>query len=253
MIDIHNHILPNVDDGAQNIDETLKLLKQAAQQNITGIIATPHHLHHYYNNTFDQVEVCVQKLNALEAVRDLNLIIYPGQEIRVSDQIINEIENGEIKGVNRSKYLLIEMPTNAVPHYMPSLIYKIQTKGFIPIIVHPERNKAISKDINLLYQFVSAGALSQLTASSLAGDLGRKIQNQSLQMIEHQLVHFIGSDAHHAEQRPFRLGELKKVHRLKDYQNEINEMIENNTKVIENQRITKYQPIETSHKKFWLF
>ncbi|MGD6772249.1 tyrosine-protein phosphatase [Staphylococcus simulans] len=249
MIDIHNHIIPSVDDGPSNEEAMIKLVKQAADQNITGIVASPHHLHYRYDNEFQDIVQKVQEINEHEEVKKLGITVYPGQEVRISDQLLTHLDNGKIKGINNSKYLLLELPSNQVPNYTQNIIYEIQTRGFIPIIVHPERNKQISQDINILYGLVGIGALSQLTASSLTGTFGKNIQKLSLQMIEHNLVHFVASDAHSADERPFGFNNLLSNKKLSNYQDDISRYLNNNKLMIEDSKIISGRPVEYTRKK----
>ncbi|GEP83664.1 capsular polysaccharide biosynthesis protein [Staphylococcus piscifermentans] len=249
MIDIHNHVLPRLDDGPKNEEEMMKLLKQASSQGITGIVATPHHLHPSYSNEFNDIEKQVEKLNDKTEIKELGLTLYPGQEVRITDQIFKEIDENKIHGINYTNYILIELPSGEVPHYTKRVIYELQTKSFIPVIVHPERNKAIAKDINLLFELINIGALSQITASSLTGEMGRNIQNLVFKMIEHNLVHFVASDAHRVSQRPFGFKELFSTSKIKKYENEINIFLDNNKALVSNENVKKYRPVEYKKKK----
>lgn len=252
MIDIHNHVLVGVDDGPANEEEAIALVKQAHEQGITTIVVTPHHFHTRYNNTFHSVQAGIDRLNSIKEISELNIQLLPGQEIRITDKIFEEIENQNIKGINDSKYLLIELPSNEVPHYTKKLLFELQTKGFIPIIAHPERNKAIAKDINILYELVNNGALSQITASSLTGELGKNIQKISIQMIEHHLVQLIASDAHHADRRPFGFDRLFNQSKLDDQY--ITQLLRNNELLIQDKDVIRERPIEfKKHKFFGLF
>lgn len=251
MIDIHNHVLVGVDDGPQSLDETIALLKQARAQGIKGIVVTPHHLHPRYDNTFETVLKGIDELNNIEEIAQLNLQLYPGQEIRITDKIFEEIEQQRIYGINKSRYLLIELPSNEVPHYTKKLLYEIQTKGFIPIIAHPERNKAIAQNINLLYELINHGALSQLTSSSLTDELGKNIQKLSIQMLEHNLVHFVASDAHHSESRPFSLDALFSTPKLKNIESDISVLLDNNEAMIQDKNVVTGRPIEFKKNKFF--
>lgn len=173
MIDIHNHILIDVDDGPKNREDAIQLLKQAKSEGVNEIIATPHHLSPVFNNERKKVLNKIEELRSMEEVQQLGIKIYPGQEIRITDQILPEIEKGNILSLNHSKYLLIELPSNGVPHYTERLFYELLSEGYVPIIAHPERNKGIVQDLDKLYQLVKAGALSQLTSSSLSGGNGK--------------------------------------------------------------------------------
>lgn len=251
MIDIHNHLLVGVDDGPQSLEETIDLLTQAKEQGITGIVVTPHHLHPRYNNMFSDVDSAINELTSNQQIKDFNIKLYPGQEIRITDKVLEDIDKHQIQGINHSKYLLIELPSNAVPNYTKNLLYEIQTKGFIPVIAHPERNKAIVQDINLLYELINNGALSQITASSLTGELGKNIQKLSIQMIEHNLIHFVASDAHHSERRPFGLSPLFTTPKLNNMESNISGLLHNNEAMIQNKDVVKGRPIEFKKSKFF--
>ncbi|WP_239752720.1 CpsB/CapC family capsule biosynthesis tyrosine phosphatase [Mammaliicoccus sp. J-M40] len=251
MIDIHNHILVDADDGPKSLEDTIALLRQAKEQGINAIVATPHHLHPRYSNNFDTVTKSIEELNKIDEIAKLNIQLYPGQEIRLSDQILQDIEQHKIYGINYTKYLLIELPSNEVPHYTKKLLYEIQNKGYIPIIAHPERNKAIAGDINLLYELINNGSLSQVTASSLNGELGKNLQKISIKMIEHKLIHFIASDAHNAINRPFMLNSLFGNPKLKKIREEIDMFLKNNEALIQDKFISKERPIEFNKSKFF--
>ncbi len=242
MIDIHNHILFNIDDGPKNLENMLMMLKQAKEQGVSGIVATPHHLHRKFNNNYHEIQILVDKIKENKEYKEIGIDLYIGQEIRVSDLIFKDIETKNILGINNSRYLLIELPTNEVPHYTRDLIYQLQIKGYIPIIAHPERNIIISKNIFALYELIEAGALSQVTSSSLNGDNGKKIQNRTIDLIERNLVHFIASDAHDTHKRPFLMKDLLNNKKLKKYKSKINELIANGNKVINDENILKKKP-----------
>ncbi|MBL7564623.1 tyrosine-protein phosphatase [Staphylococcus saccharolyticus] len=252
MIDIHNHILINVDDGPKSREEMLNLLKQAKSEGVTEIIATPHHLSSAYDNDKQQVLSKVEELLSMNEVQEIGIKMYPGQEIRITDQILPGLEDGSILSLNNSKYLLIELPSGGVPHYTERLFYELLSKGYVPIIAHPERNKGISQDLDKLYQLVKAGALSQLTTSSLLGENGKKIQKLSIQMLENNLTHFIASDAHHSEIRPFKMNSLFKDKKLNKFEKDLESFLKNAESVVNNTDIAKKQPTQNyKNKKFF--
>ncbi|MFQ3726952.1 CpsB/CapC family capsule biosynthesis tyrosine phosphatase [Staphylococcus equorum] len=251
MIDIHNHILVDVDDGPRSIEETIHLLEQAHNEGVTDIVATPHHLHPRYDNNIQVVKEKLNELRNNELIEQLRINLYPGQEIRVTDQIIDDIHNGKIEGINNSKYLLVEFPSNEVPHYSHKLFYDLQTMGYVPIIAHPERNKAIAENLDILFDLVNGGALSQITSSSLLGDFGRKVKKISLQMIDNNLTHFVASDAHSSAIRPFAMDKLFNERKLKTYYEDLERFMENGKAVINNERISKHQPTQEYKQKKW--
>ena len=251
MIDIHNHILVDVDDGPKSIDEAIELLKQAKREGATDIVATPHHLHTRYSNDIENVKMKLNELKKNPEKIKLGFVLNIGQEIRVTDQIIDDLKNCKIEGINGSRYLLLEFPSNEVPHYSNQLFYELQTMGYIPIIAHPERNKAIVQNLDILFDLINGGALSQITTSSLLGEFGSNVRNLSLKMIDNNLAHFIASDAHNVPKRPFIMKQLFKERKLKTYYKELESYLENGKAVLENERISKQMPTQDYKQKKW--
>ena len=182
----------------------------------------------------------------------MGITLLPGQEIRISDQILPQLRKGEAIGLNHSRYLLIEFPSRGVPHYTKRLFFELQSEGYIPIIAHPERNKEISQNLDVLYNLINQGALAQLTSSSLQGVQGKNTKI-SIQMIENNLVHFIASDAHHESQRPFIMESLYKT-KIKNMKN-IENLMNNAKYIIDDEDVIKKQPSQNynTRKLFGLF
>lgn len=206
MIDIHCHILPCLDDGSKDLEESIEMAKLAVSEGITKIIATPHHKNRDYDNPKRKILQQVEMLNSAFSQHKIPLTILPGQEPRIYGEIIDEYESGEVLTLNNGgKYLFIEFPTGHVPRYSEQLLFDIQLKGLTPVIVHPERNSEIIENPDLLYMFVKNGACTQITSSSVTGHFGKKIKKFTLQLVESNLTHFVASDAHNLSSRPFRM------------------------------------------------
>ncbi|WP_020008249.1 tyrosine-protein phosphatase [Salinicoccus albus] len=211
MIDIHNHLLIGVDDGPQSEQEAIDLLKQAKNNGITDIITTPHHYGGDYVNPKSKIMANMDKLTDIIEQHQLDINVYPGQEIRINGDLVKELETGVNLSLNQTKYVLIEFSFTEVANYTERLFFDLQMQGYMPVIAHPERIRPITKDPNQLYHLVEKGAIAQITAGSVAGALGEGLQQQSLEMIRHNHIHFVGSDAHHATMRPFMLKEAYEV------------------------------------------
>ncbi|WP_338449646.1 CpsB/CapC family capsule biosynthesis tyrosine phosphatase [Niallia oryzisoli] len=208
MIDIHCHILPGVDDGAKDMDESMDMAKEAVREGIHTIIATPHHKNRQWDNEKTFILKRVAELNQHLSNEGIPLTILPGQETRIYGEILEDyLSGGKILPLGETSYLFIEFPSGHVPRYAETLLYEIQTEGLIPIIVHPERNQEIIENPDLLYKFVKSGTLTQVTAGSLCGYFGKKIKKFSHQLIEANLTHFIASDAHNVHNRTFKMAE----------------------------------------------
>ena len=208
MIDLHCHILPGIDDGAKDMEDSMDMARKAVAEGITHILASPHYKNGHWDNEKQDILSLVDEVQQELDARDIPLTIFPGQEVRINGEFFEEVEEDKIQFIDEgNQYVLIEFPTPTIPQYAETLFFEMQREGITPIIVHPERNHAILKDPNLLLSFVEKGALAQVTAASYTGGFGKEIQKVSKQLIEANLVHFIASDAHNVGSRSFHMKE----------------------------------------------
>lgn len=250
MIDIHSHILPGIDDGAQTIEDSIKMAKAAVNEGITTIIATPHHKNNQFTNLKSSILTKVNDLNTVLKQENIPLTVLPGQEVRIYGEVLEDYYKEEILTLNHTKYLFIEFPSSSVPRYAERLLYELQTEGIIPIIVHPERNKELQEKPDLLYQFVKNGALTQVTASSVAGYFGKNVKKFSEQLIEHNLTHFVASDAHNVHNRGFKMVEALDTIEENFGVDYIYLFKENAELLLEDKNIIKEIPERIQRKKF---
>lgn len=208
MIDLHCHILPGVDDGAQTLEDSLEMARKAISQGITHLMCTPHHNNGKYTNPADQVIEKVATLQQELDDRHLALTLLEGQEVRITGSLLEEIAKGEILFTDLDDtYILIEFPTGEVPAYTNQLFFNLLNQGHTPVIVHPERNAVFRKNPNDLIPFLEMGVLTQLTAPSIVGIFGKEIQKTAKTMLKHGMLHMVASDAHNLKQRSFYLKE----------------------------------------------
>jgi protein-tyrosine phosphatase len=251
MIDLHCHILPGLDDGAQNLSESISMARKAVEQGITTIVATPHHLTSSYENPKQVIMSRVEELNQALLQEKIDLQVLPGQEVRIHGEMVDGYKLGDILPVDNTQYVLVEFSSSHVPRYTEKLFYDLQLNGLIPVIVHPERNQELIERPEMLYQFVKKGAMTQVTAASICGDFGKKIKNFSHQLIEANLTHFIASDAHNTSTRTFKLREAYNTVQAK-YGNELVYMFtENAALVLDGKHAYKEVPERVKKKKFF--
>jgi len=212
MIDLHCHILPGLDDGAATDEQAIAMARLAVQDGITAIIATPHHRDGEYDNEQAVVRQGVERFNELLREHEIPLCIFPGQEIRCYDALADDLNaNGKIQTLNDSRYLLLEFPPDEVPREAGEVMHELFVAGLVPVIAHPERNKAISQRPELLLDMVESGALAQVTSHSLIGKFGRKVQQTAVELCRRHLIHVVASDAHSVAGRPFHMKEAMRT------------------------------------------
>ncbi|MFC0648410.1 tyrosine-protein phosphatase [Enterococcus faecalis] len=208
MIDLHCHILPGIDDGAETLEASIAMAEKAISQGITHILCTPHHNNGKYRNEKSEVISLVSFVQSEFDKRQLPITLLEGQEIRITGDLIEDIRRDEILFTDLDDtYLLIEFPTLEVPLYAERLFFELLQMGKRPVIVHPERNAHFRKNPNHLVPFLDMGCLAQLTASSYMGVFGKDIQKTAKTMVKHNLVQMTASDAHGISKRTFYLKE----------------------------------------------
>lgn len=208
MIDLHCHILPGIDDGAETMEASIAMAEKAISQGITHILCTPHHNNGKYHNPKSDVISLVSSLQSELDQRNLPLTVLEGQEVRITGDLIEDIRNDEILFTDLDDtYILIEFPTMEVPTYSEQVFFELKSLGKTPVIVHPERNAYFRKDPNNLLPFLEMGCLAQLTAPSYMGVFGKDIQKTAKIMVEYNLVQMVASDAHGVKKRTFYMKE----------------------------------------------
>lgn len=195
MVDIHSHILPKIDDGSKNLSMTYEMLRKCSKEGVKKIVATPH----YYDCSsayFRKVKAMVRMLNKLSYKQNLDIKIFHGQEIYLTDNIIKEYEKKKIATINDSRYMLIELNMNRFSDNMLNMIYELRIRDIVPIIAHPERYNFILRKSNIINDLIKEGCLFQINSGSIEGKFGWKVKERSKILVRHNVYNFIGSDAH---------------------------------------------------------
>jgi protein-tyrosine phosphatase len=204
MIDIHSHILPNIDDGARSLDEALNMLKMAIDDGVTTQVLTPH----IHIGRFDNTKAHIIKTFEIfqEQVDSANLPIklLLGAEVRIGPELMPLVMNDAIPclgEVDDKKTFLLEFPRQDIPFGSDNLVRWLLAKNYLPIIVHPERNSSFLRNRHKLQIFLDLGCPIQLTASSLTGKFGGDVRQMSEELLIAGKVSAIASDCHNLKGR----------------------------------------------------
>lgn len=196
MYDIHSHIIPGVDDGPGDMEESIKIAKIAREHGIKNMIATPHYIEGTWCKNYQYNQEILNILNKELIQRGIDMTLFLGNEVFITPDIFKLLGQGEITTLNKSRYILIELPTMDIPIFTEKLIYELRLKNLVPIIAHPERNMKIIENPNILYAFIMKGALAQLNLPSIAGKYGDRVKRAANILLEYNMIHFIGTDVH---------------------------------------------------------
>lgn len=206
MIDIHSHLLPEIDDGSESLSVSLQMAREAVADGITHALMTPHHMNGQYMNHATDVIALTAEFQAELDKAKIPLTVFPSQEVRINGDLLSALDAGDILSTDdQGTYVLIEFPSDDVPSFTADLLFQIQQRGLTPVIVHPERNTRLMKEPKLLYDMVSRGAYAQVTASSYVGTFGKAVTAFSEDIIANGLGHIIASDAHHIPGRKYEM------------------------------------------------
>lgn len=199
MIDIHCHPLYDTDDGAKTFEMSVAMLKMAAEDGVTHLVATPHcNFRYHYDREANQKKVA-ELQDAVGATPKILL----GCDFRLSYDNIRRLTQEHVPySINGTQYLLVEFDDHFIPGLMDNVFYDLQVAGFIPILTHPERNEVCRRKIQDVYNWVARGCLVQVTAQSYTGDFGSEALHAVNQLLDHNMVHIVASDAHDTSRRP---------------------------------------------------
>lgn len=205
MIDIHNHIIPFIDDGAGSNEQALALLKLAFEDGVSHLVCTPHMHPGRFENDQGSIRPAFDRLSDL-ALRELpELKLAMAAEVRFSDALMVQVRSKQIPMIGHwegDACLLLEMPHQRVPTGIERMLNWLGNQGIRAVIAHPERNKELMRYPERTLDLVSRGALLQVTAGSVAGYFGEAARSTARWLFDREAVHFIASDAHHPIRRP---------------------------------------------------
>jgi protein-tyrosine phosphatase len=202
LIDIHSHVLYGLDDGARTLEDSVAMVRIAAESGTTHLVCTPH-----ANPAYKFEPECIADRLAEIAEASGNVLeLYPGCDFHLSyENIQDAIAQPAKYTIDHKNYLLVEFSDLLIFRNTAEILTRLQDAGMTPVITHPERNGLLRQRIDQIQEWVDAGALVQVTGQSFLGDFGRRAKAFSEMLLSHHLVHFVASDAHDCERRPPRL------------------------------------------------
>lgn len=193
MLDLHTHIIPNVDDGATSFDDALKMLNLEIENNVDTVVLTPHYFLSSYSKTnWNLIIKNYKKLKSL--AKDLPIKLMLGAEVYYSQLIYEALKQGKVPTINKSKYLLIEFSLTGAYFNIEEVLYNIQCLGYKPILAHPERYLYLP--ISSIENMHNSGILIQMNTSSILKDFGTEIYRRARKMLKLNCVDILASDAH---------------------------------------------------------
>ncbi len=248
MVDIHSHILPEVDDGPKSWDVSIEMCRRAAADGITHMVATPHANERYlYEREYTQDLVAQLQ----DKVGD-SLKIGLGCDFHLSyENIQDALAHPKRYVINDTRYLLVEFSNYSVPQQTSDSFHKLGDCGMTPIITHPERNPILRENLQRVVEWAEQGCVIQMTGSALTGFWGERTRRAALWLLEHQAVHVLATDAHDTEKRVPILSTARDAAAKISGEEVAQALVEGNPRaIIDNQPLPYFpRPVATSYRK----
>lgn len=205
MIDIHSHILPGVDDGAQTLEDALIMLRMAVANGITTQVLTSHIQTGRYTNSPASLRKSFAEFLDVVDSQNIPIKLLLSAEVRIEPELLVLLEQDDFPWLGMwddKRVFLLEMPHNHLPVGSLNLVKHLIQNNIMPVIVHPERNRECQQDIKKLVPLIKAGCKIQITAGSLTGNFGQKAKNVAVQLLKEDMVMFLATDCHSPSYRP---------------------------------------------------
>ena len=234
MIDIHSHILYGVDDGADTLADAVKIARGLASQGVTDVVLTPHYVDETcYSVCREDNLKRFDELKSALATEGVDINIYIGNELYISEDILDWLKQGIISTLNDSKYLLVELPLNGEYQSYDDILMLLTRHGYQVILAHPERYEIFKDDYSLLQNLCEVGKLLQCNIGSFVGKYGKDALKLARKLAKDKMIFAFGSDVHHPFKNDYILKAQKKL--AKYYSDtEIKEvLVENPAKILE--------------------
>lgn len=239
-IDIHSHVLHQIDDGSKTIEQSLEIIKEYKQMGFSDIVLTPHYIEDSKYTLKNKEKI--KKINELKELienENIDINLHTGNEVYITDNILKLLKKDEISTISNSRYILIELPMHNEIANLKEIIFNLLSHDITPIIAHPERYNVIQKNIDYAKELVNQGALLQMNYGSIIGIYGKQAQKTAKKLLKNNTIDFLGTDVHRPNNKIYiNINKIrKKIKKIIGEDRFIQLTITNPKKIIENSLI----------------
>jgi protein-tyrosine phosphatase len=224
-VDMHSHLLPNLDDGVESFDDAISVIKELKSLGYNKLITTPHIMGDFYKNTQKNINEQLNLLKERIDKENIDIEIEAAAEYYLDEWFISKLKKPEELLIIDGKYLLFETSYINEPAHLNEAIFQIKSLGLFPILAHPERYTYLYNDFNKTEEIYNKGVFFQININSLSGYYSKEAQKLAQKLLDKQMVHFAGTDCHGTR----HVEALKKTRTTKSYNQLLKLNLLNNT------------------------
>lgn len=199
--DIHCHILPGIDDGAKDMEESMEMLRIAYENRIRRMIVTPHNKPMHHNAGKERIGELIEQLTIQMKRQNIQIDLYPGSELWYCDELVEKLERKQACTMADTRYVLVEFSPADSWEYIRNGINSLIMGGYLPILAHAERYKTVCADVARVEELIEMGTYIQVNVSGVMGKYGMAAKRLTRTLLKQKLVHFVATDAHNCENR----------------------------------------------------
>lgn len=237
-IDIHNHILPGIDDGAKDEKMSLQMLRMAVEDGMTHLIATPHFHYRRGHASPEEIKSTLSLMQEMADEEGIPVRLYAGNELYYTHDLLNMVKAKEALTLADSDYVLLEFSPGTEQRKIQNAVYQFLSEGYYPIIAHMERYEAFYKHPDFVETILKMGAHYQVNSGSIAGDAGWMLKRFTRKMLKSGVIQFVATDAHDLQKRKPDLSAASDWIERKLGESEMEEYFyENPLKILENKAL----------------
>lgn len=193
--DLHSHLIPGIDDGVQTLDESIDLISSMRELGFTKLITTPHIMSHRYPNTKEIILSGCEEVKAELKKRGIDVTLEAAAEYYYDEKFLEYIADENLLTI-ADKFVLFELSYTSKPFGLEQTIFNLFSKGYKPILAHPERYSYMTNDLEKYKKLKNSGVYFQINLNSLLGFYGKKPKKAATYLLENGMIDFIGSDLH---------------------------------------------------------